>query len=159
MTLLRSAASIVLIVSASLSSGARADDSGALSDFKAAIRAQYDMREKAFNSKDIETLVNRFYTADAISVPPGDEITIGREQLLTAFKAHSAMKAHIVSYRSYVNGDNGVDLANFYYTPDDSKEKPGVLKMLFLWEKRQGHWVCIGDMFVPGQFPIPASKH
>jgi ketosteroid isomerase-like protein len=121
------------------------------------VRAEYDMREKTFNAKRPEEMVRNFYSEDAISVAPGDDITTGREKLIEAFKAHMGIKVHIVSYQSHVNGNNGIDWTNLYYTPDDPKEKPGVLKMLFLWEKRDGKWVCIGDMWAPGSFPVPTS--
>jgi ketosteroid isomerase-like protein len=134
-----------------------ADSESDLKTFKAAIRVQYDNAEHAYNNQDAEALVNGLYSEDVIIVPPGPGLSIGRTQATAGYKAHLGGKARIVSFKTHVNGNIGIDWANMYITPDDPAAKPDVLKMLVLWEKRAGKWVSIGNMFSPGAYPIPDS--
>ena len=46
-------------------------DSPELAAFKKAIRAKYDLKEKAFANHDAETIVTQFYAPDVISVEGG----------------------------------------------------------------------------------------
>jgi ketosteroid isomerase-like protein len=50
-----------------------------LAAFKQAIRAKYDLKEKAFAAHDAETIVTKFYTADVVSVGEGKGVFIGRD--------------------------------------------------------------------------------
>jgi ketosteroid isomerase-like protein len=140
------------------SAPAVADHDAEMKAFKATIRAQYDMVEQAYNNKDAESLVNKFYSEDVIIVPPGNRLSIGREQALAGYKAHLGGKARIVSFRTHLNGNIGMDWANMYVTPDNASEEPSVLKMLVLWERRKGKWISIGNMFMPGAYPIPEAN-
>jgi ketosteroid isomerase-like protein len=147
----------LLFVTVVLASGympARADNESDLKAFKAAIRAQYDAAEQAYNKKDAEGLVNKLYAEDVIIVPPGPGLSIGRKQATAGYQAHLGGKAKIVSFKTHLNGNMGIDWANMYVTPDDPAAKPDVLKMLVVWEKRGGQWISISNMFTPGAYPI-----
>jgi len=58
-------------------------DSPELAAFKKAIRAKYDLKEKAFANHDAETIVTQFYAPDVISVEggPNGGIYVGRDQI------------------------------------------------------------------------------
>src|SRR5690349_20384017 len=56
-------------------------DSPELAAFKKAIRAKYDMKEKAFAAHDAKTIVTKFYAEDARSVGEGYGVFKGRAQL------------------------------------------------------------------------------
>lgn len=127
--------------------------SAELAAFKAAIRARYAVKEKAFAEHDAETIVSKFYTKDVISVGEGEGIFVGRDQIRPLYqdvvKNH---KVRIESVYTYVNGNAGWDWADFHVMPDDPKEKPFTFAILFLWTKIHGQWWCKGDFFVTGSF-------
>jgi hypothetical protein len=59
---------------------------------------------------------------------------------------------------TFVKGNAGWDWANFYHTPKPEKAKdypPSPIRILFLWSKEDGKWVCKGEMFVNGKFNNP----
>jgi ketosteroid isomerase-like protein len=129
-----------------------AEDQGQIAAFKTAIRAKYDLKEAAFKAHDPLPIVNKFYSEDAVSVGPGPGMTRGRAALLEEYKQHMTATVRIESVHTHLNGNNGLDWANFYITPDNRNEKPFSFQILFLWEKRKGEWVCIGDYFIRGKF-------
>ena len=54
-------------------------------NFKRAIRKLYDLKEKAWAAGDAESIVTKFYSADAVSAGEGDPNTmVGREQFRAA---------------------------------------------------------------------------
>jgi len=53
-------------VPTNLASTRGAADDPKLAAFKQAIRAKYDLKERAYAAHDVETIVTRFYAADAI---------------------------------------------------------------------------------------------
>jgi hypothetical protein len=128
-------------------------DTAALTAFKKAIREKYDMKEKAFAAHDAETIVTRFYTKDAISAGEGFGIFVGRGQLRPMFaKDVTLYKVKITSVHTIVRGDAGWDWVDFGVIPLDTKEKPFMLAMLFLWTKIDGEWMCQGDFYINGSF-------
>ncbi len=128
-----------------------AGNSSELDQFKAAIRTKYDIKEAAFRNHDPMPIAMQFYSKDVVSVGIEDTHVVGREQLLEAYKKHMADPVRIESVHTHVNGNNGWDFANFYVTPVDPAVKPFTLKIVFLWEKRDGEWWCVGDMFMDGE--------
>jgi ketosteroid isomerase-like protein len=136
---------------------AHAASAAELTAFKVAIRKMYDLKEAAFRDHDPLPIVNQFYTEDATSVGPGDVYLRGRKEFLEEYQKHMSSTVRIVSVQTHLNGNNGLDWANFYITPADPAVKPFSFKILFLWEKRGQEWRCIGDMFVTGKFPEPAE--
>ena len=144
---------VVLAVAGSillLSSDARAASGGELDAFKQAIRAKYDMKEKAFRERDGETIVTRFYTEDVVSIGQGTPLHRGRNELRKVYQTPEVINSdvRIVSFATHVNGDAGWDWADFHVTPADSKQPPFTFKILFLWERIGGEWWCKGDMYV-----------
>ncbi len=85
---------------------------------------------------------------------------VGREQFRAAYRQYVAdvTSVRIESVRTYVNGDAGWDWTNFYHTPRPEKAKdypPSPVRILFLWSREHGRWVCKGDVFVAGKFSRP----
>jgi ketosteroid isomerase-like protein len=142
---------------------AAAGDGDALARFKAAIRAKYDMKERAFAAGDAEAIVNGFYTEDAVSAGDGEGTQVGRAEFLPLYKSVVGFNhIRVVSFATHVNGDAGWDFADFHVTPVDTKQAPFTFKMLFLWERRGGAWVCPGELYFKGSFtdhkPVGASR-
>jgi hypothetical protein len=128
-------------------------DSPELSAFKKAIRAKYDMKEKAFAAGDAKTIVTRFYAEDAQSVGEGYGMFHGRRDLWPLYtQAVKELNVKVISMHTVVSGTAGWDWADFEVTPKDPKEKPFTLAILFLWQKINGDWVCKGDFYVHGSF-------
>ena len=130
-----------------------------IDSFKLAIRKLYDLKEMAWAAGDAETIVTKFYSADAISVGEGDPNTmVGREQFRAAYQIYvkDVPSVRIESVRSYVHGNAGWDWANFYSNPKPEKKSlypPSPIRILFTWAKENGRWICKGDIFVNGKFP------
>ncbi len=141
--------------------GGSAADPAELAAFKQTIRRLYDMKEKAWAAGDAETIVSRFYSADAVSAGEGEPVTmVGREQFRRAYQQYlqDVTAVRIESVRTVVNGNAGWDWANFYATVKPEKVKeypPSPVRILFLWSKENGNWVCKGEMFVNGKFNQP----
>jgi uncharacterized protein (TIGR02246 family) len=132
-----------------------------LAAFKKAIRELYDLKERAWAAGDAETIVTRFYSPDAVSVGEGDPTTmVGREQFRETYRKYvkDVTSVRIESVRTIVNGNAGWDWTNFYATVRPEKAKdypPPLVRVLFLWSKENGRWVCKGDVFVNGGFKEP----
>ncbi len=129
-----------------------------LAAFEKAIRELYDMKERAWAAGDAETIVTRFYAPDAVSVGEGDPTTmVGREQFRATYRKYvkDVTSIRIESVRTVVNGNAGWDWTHFYSTarPEKAGEyPPPLVRVLFLWSKENGRWVCKGDVFVNGGF-------
>ena len=139
-------------------SGAAAADSAELAAFKQAIRAKYDMKQKAFHERDGETIVTKFYAEDVVSTGEGSPLHRGREELRTLYQLPEVINSEvrIESFHTHVNGNAGWDWADFHVTPADPNVKPFTFKIVFLWEKVNGEWWCKGDMYVVDKSPPPA---
>jgi uncharacterized protein (TIGR02246 family) len=140
-------------------STAQASSQAELDNFKQAIRKLYDLKEKAWAAGDAESIVTRFYAADAISAGEGDpETMVGRAQFRKAYQQYvkDVPSVRIESVRTYVNGNAGWDWANFYSDPKPDKKAmypPSPIRIVFLWTKERGQWICKGDIFVNGKLP------
>jgi Domain of unknown function (DUF4440) len=132
-----------------------------LSVFKQAIREKYTIKEKAFAERDVEALVTRFYAADAITTSEGG-VVVGRDQQRATYTTtmKTAYSVKISSVYTYVKGNTGWDWANFQMSPLGSSDAPFNARILFLWAKVNGEWICKGDMSVSGKFDAgaPASS-
>jgi hypothetical protein len=149
------AAESVPPTSAAAAKTAASADSPELAAFKKAIRAKYDLKEKAFANHDAETILTKFYTPDVITVEgtPDGGIFVGREQIRPLYER--VVKDSLVkvdSVHTFVNGDAGWDWADFHVTSPDGKMQPFTFAILFLWTKVNGEWMCKGDYFVMGSF-------
>ena|SRR5689334_104724 len=141
--------------SAAAAKKAASPESPELAAFKKAIRAKYNLKEKAFENHDAETILTKFYTPDVISVEgtPDGGIYVGREQIRPLYER--VVKDSLVkvdSVHTFVNGDSGWDWADFQVRFPDGKTKPFTFAILFLWTKVNGEWMCKGDYFVMGSF-------
>jgi uncharacterized protein (TIGR02246 family) len=125
----------------------------ALAAFKQAIRAKYDLKEKAFAAHDAETIVTKFYTDDVVSVGEGEGVFIGRDAIRPLYQeVVKNNKVKVESVRTFVKCDAGWDWADFHVYPTDGKTEPFTFAILFLWTKVNGEWMCKGDSFVKGSF-------
>jgi hypothetical protein len=144
-----SSAEAQLPTSAAAANASASHNSPELAAFKKAIRAKYDLKEKAFSAHDAETIVTRFYSADVISIGEGEGIAMSRDQIRPLYeKVVKDNKVRIDSVHTFVSGDAGWDWADFHVTPD--KGDPFTLAILFLWAKVQGEWMCKGDVYLVG---------
>jgi len=137
-----------------LSAAAAATDQATeLAQFKAAIRAKYDLKEQAFAAGDPKPIVEQFYSADVLSVDNEGNTHRGRAELLPVYEEVTRFaNVRIESVNTKVSGDMGWDWANFFVTPKDPEEKPFSFKILFLWQRVDGQWWCEGDMYTLGLF-------
>ncbi|MDP6994301.1 MAG: hypothetical protein QGF87_08085 [Woeseiaceae bacterium] len=132
------------------------DAAAELADFKAAIRAKYDMKEQAFRDNDPEPILTRFYSDDAISTDNEGATKTGRDELRPVYEEVIGAFVEIESYKTVVNGAAGWDWVNFHVSfPPEANMEPFTFKMLFLWERMNGEWWSQGEMYVLGEFDIP----
>ena len=130
----------------------------ALTAFKGAIRAKYDLKEQAFRDNDVEPIINNFYSPRVISVDPEGNTHIGRDGIRPVYEEVIGSLVSIESYQSFVNGDAGWDWVNFHVSfPPGVEAEPFSFKMLFLWERIGGEWWSHGEMYVPGAFTIDSQ--
>ena len=123
--------------------------------FKQAIRAKYDLKERAFAQHDAETIVTRFYSPDVISVGEGEGIFVGRDKIRPLYEdVVRNNKVRIESVHTFVSGNAGWDWADFHVFPTDGKTQPFTFAILFLWARVNGEWLCKGDYFMNGSFKL-----
>jgi hypothetical protein len=144
---------------------AKPKDAAAFAEFKKAIRAQYDVKEKAWAAGDVKGLVTGFYAPTAFTAGEGEpnHFPVGTAQFLELYKTYLAdtTKVRIESVHSYVNGNMGWDWTNFYADVKPEKVKdypPSPVRILFLWEKIDGKWMCTGDVILLGKFDTKPAK-
>ena len=138
--------------------------SPALEAFKKAIRAKYDLKERAWAAQESVGLVKGFYSPQAFTAAEGEPefFAMGRSQFLELYKTFVAdtTKVRIESVHTYVNGNMGWDWTNFYADVKPEKVKdypPSPVRILFVWEKIDGHWFCSGDVVLLGTFKTAAA--
>jgi len=147
---------LLALLPALLVSAVAAEDDAALVAFKQAIRAKYDLKEKAFANHDPEPIVMKFYSEDVISVGEGEAMVRGRDELRKLYVEivrNHPNRVKVESFATRVEGDLGWDWADFHVTPEDTSVAPFTFKILFLWERRDGEWICTGDIFVVDEAP------
>ena len=151
--------SLVVIAFTSLCSvSAFADDMNKeLAEFTAAIRKMYDLKEQGFANNDPDSIVTKFYSPDAISTDPEGVTRIGTAELLPMYQEFTPIyNVKVKSVHPYVNGDAGWDWADFAVEAKVPEEESFNIKILFLWERVNGAWICKGDIYVMGSFEDPA---
>jgi len=143
---------VQLSVLAMLSPLALASDSSEMANFKAAIRMKYDLKEQAFADGIAAPIVEQFYSEDVLSVDSDGKTHRGRDELRPLYEETTQFaNVRVESVNTKVSGDMGWDWANFHVTPKDPAEQPFTFKILFLWQKLDGQWWCVGDMYVLGE--------
>jgi len=148
---MRFIASLMLLLFSGVALAAAPDP--ALAAFKQAIRAKYDLKEKAFAAHDAETIVTKFYTDDVVSVGEGEGVFIGRDAIRPLYQeVVKNNKVKVESIHTFVKGDAGWDWADFHVYPTDGKTEPFTFAIVFLWTRVNGEWMCKGDSFVKGSF-------
>jgi len=148
---MRFIASLMLLLFSGVTLAAAPDP--ALAAFKQAIRAKYDLKEKAFAAHDAETIVTKFYTDDVVSVGEGEGVFIGRDAIRPLYQeVVKNNKVKVESIHTFVKGDAGWDWADFHVYPTDGKTEPFTFAIVFLWTRVNGEWMCKGDSFVKGSF-------
>ncbi len=120
-------------------------DAAALAEFKKQTRALYDAKEAEIAAGNIEPLLARFYTADAMAFGPDAKIIRGRSQFKAIYEefAKNISGFTITSVNAYVNGNIGWDWANIENEVKDGSKL--YVAILFLWVKVNGLWVSAGD--------------
>lgn len=128
--------------------------SSELEQFRSAIRARYDMKERAFEAGDARTILTKFYGSDPIVVGEGDkQIFVGEQAVGTLYEqVVQQTRVKVTSVYSYVRGDLGWDWVDFRVTPQAESSQPVSMIVLVLWERVGTEWKCKGDMFVSGSF-------
>ncbi|MCR8924262.1 hypothetical protein NO559_15900 [Dasania sp. GY-MA-18] len=125
----------------------------ALQAFKQAIRKKYDLKERAFKENDVMGLVDGFYAKNALLVEE-KKVVNGYEQVVKMYEelVPGAKSVGIQSNYTYLSkeGSVGYDYTTFHVSLVDGNEFD--LKLLFIWEKINGEWFCISDMYIPGKF-------
>jgi ketosteroid isomerase-like protein len=145
---------IALLIGLPLNGGAVATELG---EFKAAIRAKYDMKDAAFAANDPEPILTRFYAEDVISTDMEGVTHIGRDALRPVYEEVIGGNVRIESFDTFVAGDAGWDWVNFHVSPPpEAGMEPFTFKMLFLWQRIDGEWWSRGEMYVMGAFDIDA---
>lgn len=139
--------------------------SPALQAFKKAIRAKYDLKERAWAAQDSVGLVKGFYSPQAFSAAEGEPefFALGQKQFLELYKTFVAdtTRVRIESVHTYVNGNMGWDWTNFHADVKPEKVKdypPSPVRILFVWEKINGQWFCAGDVVLLGTFKLPPAR-
>jgi hypothetical protein len=134
-----------------------------LSEFKRAIRRQYDLKEKSWVKGDYEGLVKGFYSPSAFTAGEAapQEFTVGTRAFIENYKTflQDITSVRIESIHTHVNGNMGWDWTNFYadVKPEKAREyPPSPVRILFLWEKVGGKWLCTGDVVLLGRFESQA---
>ena len=127
--------------------------SSEIEEFKDAIRAKYDIKEQAFADGVVGPILEQFYSEDVFSVDNEGKTHRGRSELQPLYEQTTQFaNVRVESVNTKVSGDLGWDWANFYIVPKDPAEQPFSFKILFLWEKVDGEWWCVGDMYALGEF-------
>lgn len=141
-----------------------AKPSAELTAFKKAVRQQYDLKEKAWAAGDYKALVTGFYARNAFTAFEGDpeHFSVGRTAFLEMYKTYvqDTTKVRIESVHTHVNGNMGWDWTNFYADVKPEKVKdypPSPVRILFLWERIDGKWMCTGDVVLLGKFAPPVA--
>ena len=151
--------SLLLPATASAQSQLKEPNTREMRAFKAAIRKLYDLKERDFAQGRDDHILNRFYSDDAISFGEGEGISTGREDFRKVYDVVTKQSdVKVRSIHTFVSGSAGWDWANFYVTPRDHAQKPFSFAILFVWAREHGRWVCKGDAYVNGAFPVPPGE-
>lgn len=123
--------------------------------FRAAIDAKYAMHVQAFEDRDPEPILTRFFTADALWEYAGYPRRNGCAELRELFNAVIGVdRVAVRSIQSFVRGACGWDYADYFVNPRDSSRAPWVFRQIFCWVREDGDWLvnaCVG-------FTLPQAR-
>jgi ketosteroid isomerase-like protein len=126
----------------------------AVAEFRRQVDALYRMKEAAFARDDADTIVDRFYTRDAITFGPEGKPVIGREAFRDEYRnVVKIANVKVEPVATHVGTDAAWEWVNFRAFPKDKTQKPFTFIMLFVFAKKDGHWVSGGDAYTVGEFP------
>lgn len=125
-----------------------------LADFRRQVDALYRMKEQAFAKDDADTIVDRFYTRDAITFGPEGKPVVGRDAFREEYKGVVKIaNVKVEPVATHVGKDAAWEWVNFRAFPKDKAQKPFTFIMLFVFAKKDGQWVSGGDAYTVGEFP------
>lgn len=129
-------------------------DKRVAADFRQQVDALYRMKEKAFAAQDADTIVEQFYSADAVTFGPEGKPVIGREEFRADYRdVVKVANVKVEPVSNHVGTDAAWEWVNFRAFPRDSAQKPFTFIMLFVFAKKDGKWVSGGDAYTLGEFP------
>jgi len=122
--------------------------------FRTQVDALYRLKEVAFSRDDADTIVDRFYTKDAITFGPEGKPVIGREAFRDEYRnVVKIANVKVEPVATHVGKDAAWEWVNFRAFPKDTSQKPFTFIMLFVFAKKDGQWVSGGDAYTVGEFP------
>lgn len=130
-------------------------ESQALQEFKRTISAKYEILVKAFATNNAKLISEQFFTPEALAVGEGEETAIGNSQIENLYSEFVGVYQYAAkSFKTTVQGDFGWDFADVLLTPVDKQadDHPHPYKVLYIWSKEGGEWLCKGQMYVEGSF-------
>ncbi len=121
----------------------------AMAQDKAAIQNLNDQFAKSFNTGDIAA-VAAHYTEDAVVLPPGAEMVLGRNAILTFWKAATEqigdLKLTAVDVKP-LGSDAAREIGTFSLRTRGSQPQQVTGKYLVVWEKAGGDWKIATDIW------------
>jgi uncharacterized protein (TIGR02246 family) len=118
-----------------------------------AIRALDASWSQAAGTKDLDKTVS-FYADDASILPPNMPIATGKAAIRTVWSQFMAMPGFFITFApSKVviakSGDLAYEIGTFQFTANDAQGKPAtsVGKFVVNWQKRDGKWMVVADIF------------
>lgn len=125
-----------------------------VAEFRRQVDALYRLKEAAFARDDADTVVDRFYTRDAIAFGPDGKPVIGRDAFRDEYrKVVKIANVKVEPFAAHVGTDAAWEWVNFRAFPKDKAQKPFTFILLFVFAKKDGQWVSGGDAYTVGEFP------
>jgi ketosteroid isomerase-like protein len=126
-----------------------------LDQVKAELQALEDAYAKAENAKDAEAVV-AYYADDAQNYPPNEPPAIGKAAILERLKRDFAADTSgntflFEAVDVWAAGDLAVETGKTYITDPDGNVSTA--KYISVFEKRDGKYVCIRDMWSDNSKP------
>ena len=126
-----------------------------MADFRSQVDALYRLKEKAFARQDPATIVNQFYSKDAISFGPEGKPVIGRAEFAKEYAEVVKLGVpKIEPVYTHVGKDAAWEWVNFRVHLNDPDKKDFTFIMLFVFAKQNGKWYCGGHAYTVGEFHL-----
>ena len=121
----------------------------AMAQDKATIQSLNDQFTRAFNARDIAA-VAAHYTEDATVLPPGAEMVLGRNAILTFWKSAADQIGDIKLTAVDVKplGSNAArEIGTFSFRTKGAQSQQVTGKYVVVWEKVGGDWKLATDIW------------